>query len=501
MNYQKDSTLNFLFNLLILSTLSFAALANDSAELRWAADTESGAPFVFYESENIQNMTGFEYDIVQALAKKLNRKPVFVQNSWDGLIMGLQNDLYDVAINGIEITEDRQKVINFSEPYYATYLQIITLQKETRFKTLADLAGFKVGTLSGALSERVLRGQGNIQVVTYESETLAHQDLEIQRIDALLFDAPIAKYFSEINPKFNVVPTPISNMTYGIAVSKKNEKLLSEINKALSEMAISGELKTILERWALWNNSTATLFNDNSPTRTPPTQFDKYKASLKLERSLAERISIYKKSWPSLQSAIMQTIRISFTAMIIAVAVGLLLTLFRRNGGAPASASVTLFVELIRGTPLLLQLFFIFYALPSLGIEISAFWAAVIGLGLNYSAQESEIYRSGLNSVHPNQIEAAKMLGLSKLQTLVYVQMPQAFRFCLPPMTSDFIALIKDSSLVSVITLVELTKTYSLLSATYYDYAGFALITAVLYMLIGLPLVILAKFLEKKFKH
>jgi polar amino acid transport system substrate-binding protein len=497
----RGNILNFLFKFLVCLVFISSAKADELPELRWAADTDSGAPFVFYETDNIQNMTGFEYDIMKALAKKLNRKPVFVQNSWEGLIMGLQNNLYDVAINGIEITEDRQKVINFSEPYYATYLQIITLQKENRFKNLADLSGFKVGTLTGALSERILRGQGNIQVVTYESETLAHQDLEIQRIDALLFDAPIAKYFSEINPKFKVISTPISNMTYGVAVTKKNEKLLNDINKALAELITSGELKIILERWALWNSSTATLFNDNSPTRTPPTEFEKYKASLKLERSFSERLEIYVKSWPSLQSAIMQTVRISFTAMLIAVAVGLILTLIRRNGGYLSSNFITFYVELIRGTPLLLQLFFIFYALPSLGIQISAFWAAVIGLGLNYSAQESEIYRSGLNSVHPNQIEAAKMLGLTQFQTLIHVQIPQAFRFCLPPMTSDFIALIKDSSLVSVITLVELTKTYSLLSATYYDYAGFAVIAALLYLLIGLPLVVLAKFLEKKFKH
>ena len=143
-------------------------------------------------------------------------------------------------------------------------------------------------------------------------------------------------------------------------------------------------------------------------------------------------------------------------------------------------------------------MFFIFYALPTIGIEISAFMAAVIGLGINYSVQESEIYRSGLQSVHKNQLEAARMLGLTRWQSFWHVQVPQAFKFCLPPMTTDFIALIKDSSLVSVITLVELTKTYSLLSSTYYDYVGFAIITALLYMLAGLPLVALSRYLEQQ---
>lgn len=482
----------FLFSL-ILPIFVFA-----QNQLRWAADTESGAPFVFYESENMSRMTGFEYDLVQALVKKLGREPTFVQNAWDGLVLGLNNNLYDIAINGIEITEERQKVVNFSEPYYATYLQITTRQGDARFKNLSDLSGYRVGTLSGALSEKVLRAQDGINVVTYDSETLAHQDLLINRVDALLFDAPIAKYYSEINPRFQVVSTPISSMTYGIAISKKNPTLLREINTALGELQRSGELKKILERWALWNANTAALFNDFTPTRTPPDLFEKYKASLNLERSWSERWTIYQKSLPTLGKAALQTLKISLAAMLVAVSLGLLLVALRIYGPKPARFIVAVFVELIRGTPLLLQLFFIFYALPALGFEISAFGAAVLGLGINYSVQESEIYRGGLMSIHKNQIEAAHMLGLSRLQSFWHIQIPQAFRVCVPPMTTDFIALIKDSSLVSVITLVELTKTYSLLSATYYDYVGFAVITAILYILLGLPLVVLSRYLEKR---
>jgi polar amino acid transport system substrate-binding protein len=486
---------NYLFSILASLLVAFSASAET---LRWAADTESGAPFVFYESSDLKQMTGFEYDLVQLLAKKLKREPVFVQNAWDGLVLGLNNNLYDIAINGIEITEERQREVNFSEPYYSTFLQITVKQGDTRFKNLSDLAGHKVGTLTGALSEKVLRAQERIQVLTYESETLAHQDLTLSRSDALLFDAPIAKYYSEINPRFQVLPTPISSMTYGIAVSKKNPQLLKEINKALTELKESGELKIVYEKWALWNSNTAALFNDTSLSRTQPVKFEKYKESLNLKRTFSEKLAIYKKSLPLLLVAAWQTVKISFTAMILAVFFGLLLVTLRLYGNKFFQMSTTLFVEFIRGTPLLLQLFFIFYALPSIGIEISAFVAAVLGLGINYSVQESEIYRSGLLSVHKNQIEAARMLGLSKWQTFWSVQVPQAFKFCLPPMTTDFIALIKDSSLVSVITLVELTKTYSLLSATYYDYVGFAVLAALLYILIGLPLVILSRVLEKR---
>lgn len=486
--------LKIFFFIFVWALSSFAHAQN----LRWGADAESGAPFVFYQSDRPEQITGFENDIVQALSRKLNLNPVLVQNSWEGLILGLNNNLYDIAINGIEITEDRQKAVFFSEPYYATNLQITVRAGDTRFQTLSDLNGFKVGTLTGALSERVLKAQPEIQVLTYESETLAHQDLQISRIDALLFDAPIAKYYSEVSPHFYVLPTPIGSLTYGIAIAKKNPELLKKINKALAEMKTSGELRTILERWALWNTATANLFNDPAPSRTPPEAYEKYKDSLKLQKSFSERVEIYKKSFPIFLKAAVQTLKISLTSMIVAVGLGLLLALARLLGPRPLQPVLSVFIEIIRGTPLLLQLFFMFYALPSLGIQISAFWAAVLGLGINYSVQESEIYRGGFSSVHPNQIEAARMLGLTRLQTFWNIQVPQGFRVSLPPMTTDFLALIKDSSLVSVITLVELTKTYSVSAATYYDYVGFAVITAVLYLLLGLPLVFLAKYLEKK---
>ncbi len=469
-----------------------------SAEsLRWAADTESGAPYVFYDAESLV-MTGFEFDLVQALSQKMNREPRFIQNAWDGLILGLNNNLYDVAINGIEITEDRKKSVYFSEPYYATHVKIITKQGDTRFKKLSDLPSFKIGTLGGALSERILRSEEGVKIVTYESEALAHQDLLLGRTDAIFLDAPIAKYYSEVDKRFQIVPTEIGAMTYGIAISKKNPELLKSVNRALSDLINSGELKTIYEKWGLWNAATASLFGDTTLNRLKPTAFDKYKSHLNNDRSWKDKFEIYQKVGPLFLKAAWQTIKISFLAMIVAVVLGLLIVGLRLYGSRPLQYLTTGFVELIRGTPLLLQLFFIFYALPGIGIEIPALWAAIMTLGINYSVQESEIYRSGLTNIHKNQIEAAYMLGLTKWQTFWSIQLPQAIKLCLGPMTTDFIALIKDSSLVSVITLVELTKTYSLLSSTYYEYFGFAILTAILYLLIGMPLVILSRKLEQK---
>lgn len=490
-------SLSFFRSLALFSFFFIAGDLSGADELKWAADAESGAPYVFYDAKNPTQITGFEYDLVQRLAKKLGKEPRFVQNAWDGLILGLGRGEYDIAINGIEITEERKRNVLFSEPYYSTFLQLVVRENETRFKTLSDLSGYKVGTLNGALSEKVLRAENGVEVLPYESESNAHQDLLLSRSDAVLFDAPIAKYYSEVDSRFKILPSVIGSITYGIAISKNNPELHKIINRALQEMTASGELREIYERWAIWNPATALLFNDLTPTRLSPVAFANYKSNLNLNRGFTEKLDIYRKTFPILGQAALKTVQISLLAMIVAVVSGLLLVSARLYGGAWLRTLVVAFIEVVRGTPLLLQLFFIFYALPSLGIEFSPFWAAVLGLGVNYSVQECEIYRSGLMSVHQNQIEAAKLLGLSPWQSFWAVQVPQAFRISLPPMTTDFIALIKDSSLVSVITMVELTKSYSTLAATYYDYVGFAVIAALLYMLIGMPFVLLSKRLER----
>jgi polar amino acid transport system substrate-binding protein len=125
--------------------------------------------------------------------------------------------------------------------------------------------------------------------------------------------------------------------------------------------------------------------------------------------------------------------------------------------------------------------------------------AAVLGLALNYSAYEAENYRAGIQSIPKTQMEAALALGMTQMQALRYVIIPQAIRMVIPPVTNDFIALLKDSSLVSVITMVELTKAYSELASIHYDYLGIGLLAAAMYFLIGLPFVRLARLAERYF--
>ena len=156
------------------------------------------------------------------------------------------------------------------------------------------------------------------------------------------------------------------------------------------------------------------------------------------------------------------------------------------------------YVEIVRGTPLLIQLFMIYYGLAQVGLRLNAFVAAIVGLGMNYAAYEAENYRAGIQSIPHGQTEAAQALGMNRWQTLRHVVLPQALRVVIPPMTNDFIALFKDSSIVSVITMVELTKVYGMLAMSTYDYIGLGLMTAAIYFALSYPASLLAQRLERK---
>lgn len=482
---------------ILLFLIPFTSLLSKE-KLRWAADAEGNAPYIFQDPHTPDHLLGFEVDFVDALSKLMNREPVFVQNQWDGLIPGLYRGDYDIAVNGLEITEDRKLAIHFSDPYYITYAQIVTLAKSPDYKSLPDLRGKKVGALKNSLAERLLLSEPGLQTLSYEGEVNAFEDLKNGRLDAVLVDAPIALYYASWNTEMKLTGQPVGKVYYGITVRLNDFELLSELNKNIKLMIESGILREILERWNLWNPYMAEYTEDFEESETKQDKFDYYIQTQIKEISLEQRLVRYLTFMPMIARAALMTVQISVLSMALAIILGLVIVIIRLYAPVPFSSLAVIFVEFMRGTPLLIQLFFIFYALPSIGIMLSPFVAAVLGLGLNYAAYEAENYRAGFNSVPRGQMEAALALGLNRKQSLRFVILPQAFRFVLPPVTNDFISLLKDSSLVSVITLVELTKLYNQLSSTYFDYIGTGILISLVYLLLGLPFVKLSRNLESK---
>lgn len=467
--------------------------------LRWGGDAEGGAPYQFQDPARPDLVIGFEVDIVAAVGRRLGRPTVFVQNQWDGLIPGLRAANYDLVVSGLEITPDRSRVVGFSRPYYVTYEQLTVRADTQDIRSLDDCAGRKVGTLRGSLAERMLNDRPAIGVASYDGQINAYADLRNGRLDAVLMDHIIALYNVAAIPGLKMAGAPIGYLEYGIATRKEDRDLLSQIDAALEQIADSGELRAILEDWNLWTPLNAQHFGDHSPSRGRPEAYDAFVGIVTHRRSPWERFRQYLGYLPLLGRGAVVTLELSVLAMGLAVAVGLPVALLRLYAPRLVRGLSIAYIELIRGTPLLIQLFLIFYGLPHLGIRLSPMLAAIAGLALNYSAYEAENYRAGIQAIPRTQMEAALALGMTRLQALRHVIVPQAVRLVIPPVTNDFIALLKDSSLVSVITMVELTKSYSQLASLHYDYLGIGLLAAAMYFLIGLPFVRLARLAEKRF--
>ena len=476
-----------------------AALGGDALSatdpLRWGADSEGGAPYVFPDPKDPRRIMGFEVDIAGALGRELGRPAVFVQNQWDGLIPGLLRGNYDVALNGLEITPDREQVIRFTIPYYATSEQLSVRKDESSIHALADLRGRTVGTLKFSLAQRILEAERGIDIRSYEGQINAYEDLANGRLDAVLMDWPIAMYYSRPNPKLKFTGPPIGHLEYGIGVRPDDARLLNALDEALLKLVRGGELRRIYETWGLMNPETETLFERLVHS---PRALEEFTRTLTQERPWRARVRQYIGYLPLLGRGAVMTLVISVTGMALAVTLGLLLALTYLYGPRPAAWASRAYIEVVRGTPLLIQLYLIFYGLPNIGIRLTPFLAAVVGLGLNYAAYEAENYRAGIQAIPRGQSEAALSLGMTQTQALRHVIVPQALRLVIPPVTNDFIALFKDSSIVSVITMVELTKVYGQLASTYYDYIGVGLLTAAIYFLLGLPFVRLARWAEAR---
>jgi len=202
---------------------------------------------------------------------------------------------------------------------------------------------------------------------------------------------------------------------------------------------------------------------------------------------------------PILLQGCLTTIQLTIVALVLSTVIGFLLALMRLSPYAWLRAPATTFITIIRGIPIIVQLFYIYFVFPEIGITVNAFQAGAIGLGVAYSAYMAENFRAGIEAVDHGQIEAAQSIGMRYWLVLRRVIMPQAFRITLPPYGNTMIMMLKDSSIASTITVAELTRQGQLIAASTFKNMTVFTLVALLYLTMSLPLTYLAYRLEKKF--
>lgn len=207
-------------------------------------------------------------------------------------------------------------------------------------------------------------------------------------------------------------------------------------------------------------------------------------------------------SLPSLLYGTAVSLQITFIAAFLGFTLGSIFGVAETSKSPFIRFAIGTYVTLFRGTPMLIQILFVYYVLPQFGFMLSPFWAASIAIGLNSCAYISQIIRAGINAVHKGQIEAAQTLGFTPIKTMRYIVFPQAFRVTLPALGNEFITLVKDSSLASIIGVMELTKEASVIRSRTYDAFSVLLAVALIYLILTASLsFILKKYETKLQKH
>ncbi len=245
----------------LLLPINSLSAEEDTRPLFWAADLDGGIPYVFKDEHG--NLAGFEVDLKNALARELGRPIEFKQYAFDGLFTGLERGDFDFAMNGLEITAERQQLVRFSRPYYIYQLQLVARQDEQRFHGLDECKAqeLTVATLSGSSAMRLL-GEMRVHTKLYDDQLGPYTDLRQHAVDAVLLDLPIALYYAVDDPALKyaqriaglkLVGQPFAEGYYGIAVRKDNAALAKQLDAALGRLIALGELRRILARWELWN--------------------------------------------------------------------------------------------------------------------------------------------------------------------------------------------------------------------------------------------------------
>ena len=342
-----------------------------------------------------------------------------------------------------------------------------------------------------------------MNIILYEgsAEAMRGVELGIDGADATLQDLPIVTFYEKSYPSLKRLGGPIEPGFYVALTRRSDVELLQAVNQAILDCWRDGSFAEVLQRYGMWNEAQRYrgLLTDQQGRFQPDPSAAGPPPAPPSSTNYWNRV-------PLLIQAAGVTVLLSVTSMPLAILLGLGVAVGRMYGPKWLQAPLGAYVEVIRGTPLALQLYFIFFILPEISallapearLSLPPILAAILGLAVNYSAYEAEIYRAGLQAVPAGQMEAALSLGMSRNLALRRVIIPQAVRMVIPPVTNDFIALFKDTAVCALITVTELTKAYSIHARSTNAVVQLGLITALLYLIMSYPLSLFVSKMERR---
>ncbi|CAN3131352.1 ABC transporter permease subunit [Mycobacterium sp. smrl_JER01] len=425
------------------------------------------APFSFHDPATGQ-LTGYDVDVARAVAEKLGVDVEFVETPWDSIFAALEANRFDVVANQVTITPERQQRYDLSEPYSIGEGVIVTRVDDDSITSLADLPG-KIAAQSTTSNWAQVARDAGAQIEAVEGLTQAMALLSQGRVDVVVNDSlSIYAYLAETNDTGVKIAGNTGERSEQGFAARKGSGLLPDLDAAIDELRADGTLAAISERY---------LRTDASGGADAPQAQPRSTLQLVLDNL-----------WPLARAALTMTIPLTIISFAIGLVIALGVALARLSGNAVLSNAARFYISVIRGTPLLVQLFIVFFALPEFGVRIDPFPAAVIAFSLNVGGYAAEIIRSAILSIPKGQWEAAQTIGLDYAGTLRRVILPQASRVAVPPLSNTLISLVKDTSLASTILVTELLRQAQIIAAPTFEFFALYGTAAVYYWVICLAL-------------
>ncbi|MCV7210878.1 amino acid ABC transporter substrate-binding protein/permease [Mycolicibacterium canariasense] len=452
--------------------LSSGTAAADGENYVIATDT-TFAPFEFQDAQG--NFVGIDMDLIREIAKDQNFTVDIKPLGFDAALQAVQANQAAGVIAGMSITDARKKVFDFSEPYFESGVQMAVLKTNEDVKSYADLKGKRVAVKNGtegAEFAESIKDKYGFQIVSFADSASMFEEVKTGNSVAVFEDYPVLLYGIQQGNGFKTVTPKEKGSSYGFAVNKgQNAELLKKFNDGLNHLKESGRYDEIIKTYLGEGAAEA----DNS------------------------FFGLLQSTFSVLMSGLKMTIILTVVSIAIALVLGIVFGLLRVSRSVWLRAIGTTYVDIFRGTPLLVQAFFIYFGIPSaLGFTMTALTAGIITLSLNAGAYMTEIVRGGIQSVDKGQMEAARSLGIGYLPTMRRVILPQAIRTMIPSYVNQFVITLKDTSILSVIGIAELTQTGRLIIARNYQSFTMWLIIGIIYFVVIMALTKLSDRLERR---
>ncbi|KRM94198.1 glutamine ABC transporter, substrate binding and permease protein [Lentilactobacillus senioris DSM 24302 = JCM 17472] len=438
-------------------------------------------PYEFEATENGKTkIVGMDVEIAKQIAKDLGVKLVIKKMSFDSLLTGLQTGKVDMVISGMNPTPARRKNVSFSDVYYQGGYSILVNKTDSwRYKDKNSFEGKTVGAQTG--TTQYVESQKQIKDVKVKGMTSAADlvlALQSHKVNGVAMEKPTAEAYVANNKSLVAVPSHFdlssSATSSAIAFPKGDNTLVAAANKSIAKIKKANLIK----------KEYLPAAGKYMKTNTVNTSMWHY--------------------WKAFAIGVEYTLIITVCSVFFGFIIGVILALLRRLRGNWFKDLIrwlaTAYVEFIRGTPMMVQVMFVYFGLGVL-VNIPALLSGIIAISLNSGAYVAEYIRGGINSVDPGQTEAARSLGLSSAKTMRYVVLPQAVKNIWPSLGNEFITLIKDSSIVSIIGVTELIYQSNIVRSDTYRGVAPIFVIMVIYFILTFTASRILNHFEKGMQH